>query len=140
MGAIDFDITVGHNKQQSRALEMAREAGNQLERAAISVLQIFEDEQQRRSRRHVVHEVQYRSEEAPAVLLGVARGRHLKLEQVVDTRNQSRDVGGARAEPSTQCLSIAIPRKGFERLDEWLIREAHRSLFVAMADERDPRP
>ena len=47
MGAVDLDVAVGADDQQAGAGEVAGQMEQQIERAAVGVVQVLEDDQQR---------------------------------------------------------------------------------------------
>jgi hypothetical protein len=135
MHAIDFNIAVGAHYQQRRARDMACHIHEQVKCAAIRVVQVLEDKQQRLSSADVSQAVEYPAEQPQPIILRVLGRAQLDLEPASESWHDPRDLACARAKLPAQRLGVALACKGFEGFDERLIRDAGGALWIAMADE-----
>ena len=82
MGAVDLDVAVGADEQQAGAVEVAGQMDEQIERAAVGVVQVLEDDDQRLHGGGVAQEAGDGLQQPLALLLGVARSSRSRRERV----------------------------------------------------------
>jgi hypothetical protein len=93
MRAIDFHIAVGADHQNSCATQITRQLEQQVERAAVGVMQVFE---------------------LAAILFGVARSWRRDLESLAQHGNNANEVSRARAQLNLQGLEVEPMQVGSE--------------------------
>jgi hypothetical protein len=114
---------------------MACHVHEEVKRAAIGVVQVFEDQQQRLSSADVAQAVEYSPEQPQSIILWALGRAQLNLEPASEVWYQARDLACVRAEVRAQCFGVALASESFEGFDERLIRDADGALWIAMADK-----
>jgi uncharacterized protein (UPF0147 family) len=106
--AVHFNVAVRADEQYSRRPRL-RARCEHVERALVGVVQVLEDDAQRRHIRGVAEECRDRLEETEALLLRAARRRQVHLDLVPDLRDDAGHFGGAGPELLDEFVRV-VPR------------------------------
>ena len=136
VGAVDLDVAVGADDQQPRALEVAGDVQQQVERAAVGPVQVFEDEEQRLdASRRCAGSWLLPAAGASGRPPGRRPARSSTSSAVAHLRDDAGHFGGAGAEVAPEAVRLAGEDVGAHRFDEGEVGQRERALLVAVADQ-----